>query len=334
MEMQSVQSSQIAQVGHDGQSNLRVLFRRGGLYEYQGVTAEEFREMLSAESLGSYFSQRIKGARPFTKVSESFVTSIDQKPGLPSAADLDAVAEEQKIADATGPSPEVEKVAAQSSALVVNAKSIKVIDAATQSQANELLLSVAAMRKQVENTFAPMKDAAHKAHKVICEQEKKVDAPLVEAERILKSGIGEFVQEQRRLARVAEEEQRKVEMERARLESEREAQERALEDAVVLESQGDLVAAEAVLNNPAPAPVRYVAPAPVAAQVAQTAGVGVSMTWDFRITNESIIPREYMLVNESAIRNAGKTTKGKVKIAGIEFFEKPVVSASRTARSA
>jgi hypothetical protein len=122
---------------------------------------------------------------------------------------------------------------------------------------------------------------------------------------------------------------RKAERERAELEAKQESQEQAINDAVQLEAQGDTKAAEAVLANPAPAPVRYTAPAPVAPKVSRTEGVGIGFDWDFRITNEALIPREHMLPNESSIRALGKTTKGKAIIAGVEFYEKPRVAASR-----
>jgi hypothetical protein len=333
MEMQSVQSSQIAQVGHDGQSLLRVLFRRGGLYEYQNVTPDEFKEFVEAPSIGVYFGQRIKTAKPCTRLSDNFVQNAiaDASPAVKAEPITITEVEPVQAAPAAPEeqNQEVERVAERSSLLVRNAVELKVTDMVTQGQASETLLAVASMLKQIETTFKPMKDAAFRAHRVVCDQETKLKEPLLKAEQALKGQIGSFVQEQRRIALETEQELRRVEQERARVEAEREAQERAIEDAVVLEAQGNVEAAEAVLNNPAPAPVRYVAPASVAPMVAQTAGVTTRMDWDFRVTNHELIPREYMLVNETAIRNAGKNTKGKVKIAGVEFFDKPVVSASR-----
>ena len=337
MEMISVQSSQIAQIGHDGQSTCRVLFRRGGLYEYPTVTGPEFEAFRSADSIGRHFAQFIK-VKPFKKVEGSEFTApvtIEAKDGLPSAADLDAVAAEQKIADEAAPAPaefenqEVEQVAQKASLLVQNAVTLRVTDPTTQHQASQVLLAIAALRKEVADTFKPMKDAAFKAHRTVCEQEKKHDQPLADAERAVKTQIGNFVAEQNRLAREAEEAARKAERERAEREALELSQQRAIEDAVALESIGDTVGAQAVLDNPAPMPVRYVAPAPIAPQVAQVAGVSTREDWDFRIIDDSIIPREYLLVNESAIRALGKTTKGKARIAGVEFYSKQVVAASR-----
>lgn len=318
MEMQSVQSSQIAQVGHDGGLKLQVLFRRGGLYEYDGVTSTEFDEMMNAESLGSFFYKNIKGTKPFVKVEGSEFTATIE---APKAEVVQAAPEETN--------QEVEKVAERSSLLVQNAKSIKVSDATTQHQASEMLLAVASMLRQIETTFKPMKEAAFRSHRVICDQEKNVAAPLLEAERALKGEIGEFVLAQRRIAKAAEDEARRIEQERADQEAREESERLAIEDAVALEAIGDIKGAEAVLAAPAPVAPRYVAPAPIAPAVSQTAGVGTTMVWDFRIVDESIIPREHLLVNESSIRALGKSTKGKAKVSGVEFYEKPQVSASR-----
>ena len=53
MEMIPVQSSQIAEVGHDpAASLLHIRFRRGELYEYENVSAEQHAEMMSARSVG------------------------------------------------------------------------------------------------------------------------------------------------------------------------------------------------------------------------------------------------------------------------------------------
>lgn len=72
MQMQSVTSSQIAAIGHDGKSTLRVQFNNGGVYDYANVGADLFAKLQGADSVGSFFSANIKKnatAYPFTKVS-------------------------------------------------------------------------------------------------------------------------------------------------------------------------------------------------------------------------------------------------------------------------
>ncbi len=322
MEMINVQSSQIAQIGHDGQSTLRVLFRRGGLYDYQQVTSEEFEALHNAASIGSHFGSFIKGVKPFNKVEGSDFPKPEQSE-RPAARTFepDDVPENEN--------QEVEKVAQKTSLLVQNATSIKVTDETTQIHASDTLLAIAALAREVQETFKPMKDAAFKAHRTICEQEKKHLEPLQRAEISLKGEISKFITEQRRIAAEAEDEARRIAQEKADAEAKAEAERLAIEDAITLESQGDLAAAQAVLENPAPVTPNYIAPAPVAPAVAQVKGISTRTDWDCRIVDETLIPREFMMPNESAIRAVGKATCGKIRIDGVEFFEKIIVASRR-----
>ena len=324
MEMLSVQSSQIAEIGHDGQSRLWILFRRGGLYEYAPVSPIEFDALKAADSIGTHFSRFIKGAKPFKKVEDTKSTCSAptlELQGVPPSAPAIALA------------AEAQAVSLKSTELTTRAQAMLVVNQESQAQASGLLLAIAAMRKELADTFKPMKDAAHRAHKTICEQEKALDSPLAEGERALKDRIGGYVLEEQRLARQAEEALRRAESERAQLARETESIEQALTDAIALEAQGNIDAAEAILANPALAPLRYAAAASVAQRTASVPGVTTRTDWDFRVINEAMIPREYLAINEPAIRYLGKATKGKATIPGVEFFPRAVVAAIRSARS-
>lgn len=329
--VEPVTSDVFSHVGHDGNETIRLVFKRSSkFFDYGNTTLEEYDKFRSDSSLGKHYALNIRGKKPIVGEPQgSDWNGNGPAEAAPTPKPITIIeAPAEVVQTAENQNREVEKVATQTSLLVQSANSIKVIDPTTQAQASEHLLAIAAMRKQVSNTFKPMKDAAFRAHRVICEQEAKIDGPLADAERVVKGQIGNFVAEQQRIAREAEKKAREAELERARLEAQAESERLALEDALVLEAEGNMQAAEAVMANPAPAPIRYVAPAPVAPQVAQVSGVSMREDWDFRIVNENLIPREYLTVNESAIRAMGKITKGKAKIAGVEFYGKQVVSAS------
>ena len=330
MEMISVQSSQIAQIGHDGDSTLRILFRRGGLYEYAQVSREEFDALRLAPSVATHFASRVKGVKPFRKVEGSEFPEASTPPVNGHHPVVEVRSSETNSPQMEAEvNQEVERVAQKSSLVVQSAMNTKVVDVTTQIQASELLLAVAKMRKEVADTFGPMKEAAYRAHRTVCEQEKKHDGPLEQAEKALKAQIGAFVDAQKRLAREAEEAARKRAQEEAACKAREEAERRAIDDAIALEASGDAEGAEAVLANPAPVPSRYVAPAPVAPAVAHISGVTTREEWDFRIVNEALIPREYLVVNEAAIRSVVKSTKGRATIGGVEVFVRQVVASSR-----
>jgi hypothetical protein len=333
MEHIAVSSSQIASIAHDSAGlTMQVLFRRGGLYEYSDVSPEEFAAVLNPttqfnQSVGTAYAQLIKGRKPARKL-EGQPWPAEKAKVVDWPAAVDAVSTEFPAEPAEMPA-EVQTVSRKSQSLTEQASTLAVIDADSQIEASEALKAIAAMRREISDTFKPMKDAAFKAHRTVCQQEKMLDDPLAQAEATLKGRIGHFVGEQQRLAREAEEVARAEERRRADAEAAQFAQEQALEQAIDLEARGNTVAAEAVLANPAPVAPRYIAPAPVAPAVAQVKGVSTRTDWDFRITDISQIPRDYLLPNETAIRNLGKNTQGRAKVPGVEFFPKTVVATSR-----
>lgn len=63
MDMQPIESSNIAQVGYDAETQtLAVQFRTGDkTYTYSGVPPEVHQAMLEAPSPGGYFAANVKG---------------------------------------------------------------------------------------------------------------------------------------------------------------------------------------------------------------------------------------------------------------------------------
>ncbi len=52
-------SSNIAKIGHDG-ATLTIEFKNGGIYDYEGVTPEQHKALVNADSVGSHFHHHIK----------------------------------------------------------------------------------------------------------------------------------------------------------------------------------------------------------------------------------------------------------------------------------
>jgi hypothetical protein len=74
----SVESSQVAAIGHDAETNtLAIQFpgkgdRAGSPYHYSNFTADDFAAFLAAESKGSHFIHQIKNQAekfPFVRIS-------------------------------------------------------------------------------------------------------------------------------------------------------------------------------------------------------------------------------------------------------------------------
>ena len=69
MEMIKVPSVMIRAVGHEGET-LYVEFVGGVTYKYWPVSNVEYKELISADSVGRYFSGNIKKTKQYAKVED------------------------------------------------------------------------------------------------------------------------------------------------------------------------------------------------------------------------------------------------------------------------
>jgi hypothetical protein len=58
--MIAVESSDLSSVDFDWSGTLTIEFHSGGVYEYYGVPASEYHDLLNASSHGKYFHAQIK----------------------------------------------------------------------------------------------------------------------------------------------------------------------------------------------------------------------------------------------------------------------------------
>lgn len=167
---------------------------------------------------------------------------------------------------------------------------------------------------QVTDFFAPMKKAAHEAHANICAREKMMLAPLVAAEKSVKKTMGDYVMEQERKRREEEERLKKLAQEEA---------EKKLQEALVLEKNGDNDKAEAALAE-AGIIDSAVGNVTVESQNPKAEGTSISMDWEIEKVDEASVPVNIAgvcirPVDEKAIIKLIRATKGQIKIPGISF---------------
>jgi len=72
MQRQPVESSNVASIGYDYESQvLEVQFKSGATYQYKGVQAKKYVELLSADSIGSFINKHIvKAGHEYEEVKE------------------------------------------------------------------------------------------------------------------------------------------------------------------------------------------------------------------------------------------------------------------------
>ena len=204
----------------------------------------------------------------------------------------------------------VEVIRSEVAPVVMNAASMVVTCHEEYTIASDFLKTIKAAQNKVVSFFAPMKQKAHEAHKAITQQESAMLKPLQDAEATLKRNLLVFYQDQERIRIEA---QRKLQAEAdevARRERERLMREAAKLKTTELREQRMEQAASVI------APVVQVASvAPV------VSGQSVRKTWTAKVVDAALVPREWMVVNQSALDAFARSTKGAVKVPGVEFVE-------------
>lgn len=221
------------------------------------------------------------------------------------------------------------------------ARSVTAIDSREQYEvACNTLLELRRARKMIQEWFAPLVEAAHRAHKALTMRRSQIDQPYEACERALNALRIDYEREQQRLrmeeeARIRREheerERARIAAEAAAREQERRAREElALAEAQRLEAEGRATEAAAVIDAaiaapPPPAPV-YVPPPPpvVAAAIPRVPGVTTRRVWRARVIDFQRLPDEYKLPNQSAIDAVVRKLGSNHGIPGVEAYEDAV----------
>ena len=154
------------------------------------------------------------------------------------------------------------------------AKSLQITNDAICQEAIDYEHGLSALIKEIEATFGPHKDAAHKTWKGLVAEEKRHVDPVEEAKRLIKGKRITYDTEQTRIRKEAE---AKLQAEARRL-----AEEATLRDAIAAEAEGRLEEAEAILDEPVSVPTVTIA------KTTPSAGVSgaIREIWSARVVNK------------------------------------------------
>ena len=227
------------------------------------------------------------------------------------------------VIEITPPADELKQTALT---LPQQAKAIIITDQATYEVAAEKLLGVAALRRQIVDYHKPLKQKAHEAHAAICAAEAGMLAPVAEAEMILKRGIGAYQAEQ---ARIQEQRERE-----AREKAEREAAELLEQQLEAAEAEGATPEeVQAIIEQPAPAPVIRVEPTIQRAAGISTAKIYRAEVFDIkklaRAVADGCVAATLIEGNTVALNQLARATKGSVAIPGVRVIEEQAVRVAR-----
>ncbi len=190
--------------------------------------------------------------------------------------------------------------------ITAQAGSLRIVSPEAYEDAGQLLKTIKGALRQIEtqrtSITAPMNEALRNANA----QAKAAAAPFEAAEKRIKSAMITYSDEQERLR---QEEQRKAD-ERARKEREKlEAQAAKAaasgkdDRAVQLEERAAAVVAP-VINREPP----------------KVTGVSTREVWKFEVTDPSLVPRQFLEVDEAKIRRVVQAMKGDASIPGVRVW--------------
>lgn len=161
------------------------------------------------------------------------------------------------------------------------------------------------LEKEVDLAYDEHIEAAHKAHKSLVAKKKNYAEPIMAAYRIAKGKLIALFDRDKAIA--------DQEAAIARAKAKRDAEDEALARAARAAEFGDDKTADEIITAPV-----IVAPVQVAAPV-KTATV-LQTRWKYKITNAALIPREYLVPDETKIGGVVRATKGSIAIPGVEAY--------------
>jgi hypothetical protein len=169
------------------------------------------------------------------------------------------------------------------------------------------------LKKEINATMQPIVADAHRAHKTAKSKQKELLAPVEAAVKVIGRKMGDYQAQCER--------QRKAEEAMLLAQAKKEQEESALEFAEALEEGGNGDVANAMLENIPDIQVRAESFAP------RVSGTVTRTTWLFEIVDASMLPLEYMMPDEKAIRAMVKAKKGDTAIPGVRAYSETTVGA-------
>lgn len=234
--------------------------------------------------------------------------------------------------------PSKEALANDSRSWAAKARGLRVVDRESCLNASHLLRSVKTLRAQVQAWFAPHVEAAMEtkrkaeaARKALVDERDRMEAPLVDAEAVLKRSLlaWESAQEQARI-----EEERRLQAEaQARAEAVTLAAAAAMESEAVATGNAEMLAEAAdILEQPIEAPVVV-----VAKMVPKVDGITYRDNWkahpeiDIKALAAAVAagtaPVTFLTPNLTAINQFGRATQGAQPVPGIRWFNDRQIAA-------
>lgn len=194
------------------------------------------------------------------------------------------------------------------SPIVARAHALEIRTPQDRADVSGFLKAVKVASAEVHARMDSAVETAHTAHKAAVALRKSFLGPLEEAERLAKIKAGKWDRDQ------AEAEKARVEIEQAKANAETERERQRLL------KRADTVKTPELAETLREQAEAIVAPVVQIATPAKVAGESARVTWKARVVDVSLVPREYMIVNETALQAMARATNGAIRVPGVEFY--------------
>lgn len=204
--------------------------------------------------------------------------------------------------------PEIQDLQVSSGDIVAHASMLVVKDDVTRRQGAEILMEIKKFSDVVKTRFKTPVELAFKAHRSMTALRDSVLNPFSDAERTIKRKIADY--------EMAIEQKRREEADKLRREAEAKAKAEQMAKAQEQMDKGDLAGCQKTLD----APIVTIVAKVETKEPEKISGLSFREDWKFEIEDESLIPREYLMVDEIKIRKLVKALQKSTNIPGIRVY--------------
>lgn len=199
-------------------------------------------------------------------------------------------------------------------ACVEKVKSILIRNNEEYQNAGEFLKEVRVRQDKIYEIFDSIIDKAHKAHKEAITKRDVCLEPWETAEKALKRIMVDFS---------LEEERKRLTEEIRITELNRKEAEKLEKKADKAEGQGNGAKAEELRGKAQE--IEAIAPI-VQSTVSKIDGIKKMKIWKFTITDEALLPREYLIPDTKKIGAMAKASKGTITIPGVKIYSEETLA--------
>ena len=202
--------------------------------------------------------------------------------------------------------------------ITIQAIEIAITNQGQYESANEFLRADKMLQKRIHEAFDEIVASAYKTWKAAGQKRTDYLEPVVAAEKAVKGKMIDYTEEMERIRR---EEQRKIDA-KAEADAEKERK-RLAERAAKWAAKGNEAKAEAIQEQAEEVQVETQVVAP---KIEKLKNASFRDSWSVEITDAEKVPREYMEINIQALNRVANATKGTIKIPGVKFVCKKIMS--------